>query len=165
MAKKPTMRMDLTGLKVLATGLKKLDDGGYRIQVGVFGDKAARKQEKGESAGMTNAEVGLIQEMGSVSRGIPRRSFLLDTFTGHGKDLMVTLKSDVEAFFKTGKVEEYLKRCGIACTNLVVDAFDTSGWGNWKPNAPATIAAKGSDKPLIDRGELWQAIASRTVRS
>lgn len=29
---------------------------------------------------------------------------------------------------------------------------------NWAPNAPSTIAAKGSDRPLIDQGELRRAI-------
>jgi hypothetical protein len=162
MAKKSSTRSDYTGLKVIAQSLKKLDDGKYKIQVGVFGDKAARQNEK---AGVTNAEVGFIQEMGSVSRGIPRRSFLWDTFAHHGDQLMKTLKPAVDELFKKGKVELYLKQAGSAAESLVKEAFFTSGWGSWKPNAASTIAKKGSDKPLIDRGELWQAIASRTVRA
>ena len=33
--------------------------------------------------------------------------------------------------------------------------------GPWAPNAPATVAAKGSDKPLIDTGFLRQSVTSR----
>lgn len=181
MAKKSSTSMDITELKVMATALKKIDDDGYRIQVGVFGDKAARKHE---AAGMTNAEVGLIHEMGSVSHNIPRRSFLLDTFTNQGERLVKSLAPDAEALFKTGKVDEYLKKAGAACTNLVVEAFMTSGWGAWAPLKYSSLLAKlkGSlkkrkgllgklytgearDLPLVDTGQLWQAIAARAVRS
>lgn len=186
MAKKPGVKFNIEKLQVIATSLKKMDDAGYRVQVGLFGDKAVRKNAP---AGLTNAEVGFVHEMGSVSRKIPRRSFLLDTFTQHGEELEKTLKPQVESLFKTGKIEEYLKQVGIACTNLVIEAFDTGGWGAWPQNAYATILRKlsgtkmtrttrrmealksavgghlGINKPLIDTGQLWQAITSRTVRA
>lgn len=186
MAKKPSVKFEQRGLQVMATSLKKLADDKYRIQVGIFGDKDERR---GAPNGVTNAEIGYVQEMGSVSRHIPRRSFLLDTFAFHGKELMKTLAPDVEKLFKKGKVDEYLKQCGIKATNLVVEAFMTSGWGAWPPNAYSTLLRKlrtvkgiGKNlarrkqaaaevifegathaKPLIDTGQLWQAISSRTV--
>lgn len=178
--KKSTKRFDITGLKVMQSSIKKLDDGKYRVQVGIFGDKDARK----EGAGPTNAEIGFIHEMGSHAHGIPRRSFLWDTFTFHGEQLMKTLKPVTETLFKKGKVDEYLKEVGIACTNLVVEAFHTGGWGAWAPLKYATLLAKlkgslkkrkaligqiyagqGGDTPLTDSGQLWQSIASRTVKS
>lgn len=30
--------------------------------------------------------------------------------------------------------------------------------GDWTPNAPSTIKRKESDKPLIDKGRLWQSV-------
>lgn len=182
MAKKPGVKFNIEKLQVIATSLKKMDDAGYRVQVGLFGDKAARKNEQ---AGMTNAEIGFVHEMGSVSRHIPRRSFLLDTFTQHGDQLMKKLKPMVDTLFKTGKIEEYLKEVGIACTNLVGEAFDTSGWGAWPPNAYRTLLQKlgGSlarrrqmaaevmfegathARPLVRTGQMQQAITSRTVRA
>lgn len=181
--KKPGVKINLTGLKVMQTALAKMVDGHYVVQVGVFGDKAMRKSKV--DAGMTNAEIGLIQEMGSVARKIPRRSFLWDTFANHGKELMPILKKDVEELLKKGKVEDYLKRVGVAATNLVVEAFQTSGWGTWAPNAYSTLMAKlkgtlaarrqqaaevlyeGGQhaKPLIRSGQLWQAIAARTAKA
>lgn len=186
MAKNNERRFDMTGLKVMQSALKKLKDGDHIIQVGVFGDKAMRKNEENDQ-GLTNAEIGLIHEMGSTSRNIPRRSFLWDTFTNHGKDLEPVLKKDVEELLKKGKVEAYLKRAGIAATNLVVEAFQTSGWGSWAQNAPATIWRKlgrvknfakrrqmmaevlyegaTHTKPLIQTGQLWQAISFRTAKA
>lgn len=182
-SKKPSVKFKLTELKVMQTALTKMVDGHFVVQVGVFGNKAMRKSA--EDQGMTNAEIGLIQEMGSVERHIPRRSFLWDTFSFHGKDLMPLLKKDVLELFKKGKVEEYLKRVGIVATNLVIEAFETSGWGAWPPNAYSTIMGKlrGSlakrrqmaaevmfegahhTKPLIRTGQLWQAISSRTAKA
>jgi len=180
---KPGVKFDQTGLKVMQSALKKMVDNHYVVQVGVFGDKAMRKSA--EDKGLTNAEIGLIHEMGSVSRNIPRRSFLWDTFANHGQELMETLKPHVEALFKKGKVELYLKEVGIASTNLVIEAFQTSGWGAWPQNAYSTIMRKlkGSlakrrqmaaevlyegathTKPLIKTGQLWQAISSRTAKA
>lgn len=165
MAKKSSVRFDMEKLQVLASGLKKLADDKYRVQVGLFGDKAARPKDK--HAGPTNAEVWFDNEMGSASKGIPRRSALLDTFLYHGKELEAEVKEQklFEKYFQQGKVDDYLKKFGQGCVNLVVKAFMTSGWGAWKPNAPATIKAKGSDKPGIDTGQVWQAISFRTVRA
>lgn len=182
MAKKPERRFDMTGLKVMQSALKKMTDGKYIVQVGVFGDKSMRKDE---DSGLTNAEIGLIQEMGSVARNIPRRSFLWDTFINHGKDLLPVLKQPVETLLKTGKIEEYLKIAGVAATNLVVEAFQTSGWGAWPANSYRTLLGKlrgnlarrrqqaaevmyeGAQhaKPLIKSGQLWQAISARTAKA
>lgn len=184
MAKKPGVKMNLTGIQVIQSALKKLDDGGYHVQVGIFGDKAGRKGQM-KAAGVTNAEVGYVHEMGSHAHGIPRRSFLWDTFAHRGTQLMGELKPAVENLFKKGQVEAYLKQAGVAAENLVKEAFQTSGWGAWPPNSYRTLLAKlcgnlqrrrqmaaevlyeGADhaKPLIKSGQLWQAIASRTVRA
>lgn len=182
MAKKSKVEFDLTGLKVIQTTLKKLTDNKYSVQVGIFGDKALRKSA--EDKGLTNAEIGMVHEMGSIERNIPRRSFLWDTFANHGKELMQVLKKDVETLLKTGKIEEYLKRVGLASVNLVIEAFNTGGWGAWPPNAYATLLRKfkgtlsrrrqmaaevqyekaGHDKLLWDTGQLVQSISSRTAK-
>ena len=45
---------------------------------------------------------------------------------------------------------------GATITQLAKD-------NGWKPNAPSTIKAKGSDKPLIDTGELRKSIRGIVV--
>lgn len=179
-----TVKFNVTGLQVIAQSLKKLDDGKFRVQVGIFGDKFARPKDH-KPNGPTNAEIGYVHELGSVTRHIPRRSFLLDTFTLHSDKLEVVLKPAVDRLIKTGKVDVYLKEVGIACVNLVVEAFHTGGWGAWAPNAYSTLLQKlkgslarrrqlaaevlyeGASHavPLTNTGQLWQSISSRTVRS
>lgn len=40
----------------------------------------------------------------------------------------------------------------------VIDRIDSRGDGEWPDNAPSTVARKGSDAPLIDRGLLRGSI-------
>lgn len=179
-SKKPSSQFNLEGLKVMQSALNKIKDNHYSVQIGIFGEKTSRRG--GE---MTNAEIGLIHEMGSISRNIPRRSFLWDTFILKGKEMEKTMKPFIETLFKKGNVDQYLKEVGIAGENLVRQAFETSGWGAWPQNAYSTIMGKlkGSlvkrrqiaaevmfegathSKPLIDTGQLWQAISSRTAKA
>lgn len=175
MAKKPQVKVNIDRMREIQSSLKKVVDGHYSIQVGIFGDKDSRR---GAAAGVTNTEIGFIHEMGSHARGIPRRSFLWDTFSHHGDKLMATTKPLVEKLFKKGKIDEYLNQTGIAATNLVIEAFMTSGWGSWAPNKYRTLLsklkgslkkrkaaiAKGTNKPLIDSGQLWQSVAHRVVK-
>ena len=179
MAKKSGVKMNIKKLEVIQTALKKLDDGNFHVQVGIFGEKGGRKSKE-----TTNAEIGFIHEMGSVSSNIPRRSFLWDTFINQGDKLMGMLSGDVKALFKEGKVALYLKHVGIACTNLVGQAFETSGWGSWAPLKYRSIMdkVKGSllrrkqqaaevlfegakhTRPLLDTGQLMRSVTSRVVK-
>lgn len=44
----------------------------------------------------------------------------------------------------------------------VVDRIDSRGDGEWDPLAEATIARKGSDAPLIDKGQLRSSIRAES---
>lgn len=55
------------------------------------------------------------------------------------------------------------EKAGIVAETLVKDWWDNPANG-WPENSPATIAAKGSDKPLVDTGELRKAITSTVVK-
>jgi hypothetical protein len=136
--KKSGARSDLTGLKIMGSALRAMADGNYHIQVGIFGDKNARK----EGAGNTNAEIGYAHEMGSKKRGLPRRSFLWDTFQFQGKRLQDKVKTELLQLFRAGKVNQFLLRVGKAAENLVQEAFDTGGFGRWAPLKYATIISK-----------------------
>jgi hypothetical protein len=50
-----------------------------------------------------------------------------------------------------------LEKVGMLGQNVVREWFVDPN-NNWPENSPKTIAAKGSDKPLIDEGELRKAI-------
>jgi hypothetical protein len=50
-----------------------------------------------------------------------------------------------------------LQKAGMLGQNIARGWF-TSPDNGWAPNAPATVEMKGSDKPLIDSGEMRKAI-------
>lgn len=50
-----------------------------------------------------------------------------------------------------------LKKAGITAQNVVRDWF-TNPKNNWAPNSPFTVERKGSDRPLVDTGELRKSI-------
>lgn len=56
------------------------------------------------------------------------------------------------------QTEAELNKAGMDAQNAVRDWF-TNDKNNWPVNAPATIEQKGSDRPLIDTGELRKSIS------
>lgn len=101
--------------------------------------------------------------------GVPKRSMLRMPFHLHGDKVLKDAKADVQTTLKEmGRAskktaERLLVRVGIAGENLVQEAFETRGFGSWKPNAPMTVALKGSDSPLIDTSQMRRAVDSRAV--
>lgn len=148
----------------------------FYARVGIIGGKASEEHKQGgfnkngkriitsESSGMTNAEIGIIQEFGSETAGIPPRSFLRMPIEEKIKDLVRFLGSSaIQSMFEKKNIKGIFKAMGIEGEGIVQDAFATRGFGRWKPNAPSTIAAKGSDSPLIDTAQLRRAISSDVV--
>lgn len=157
------IKVNVKGLKHLAKALSKK----YSIKVGIQGNKAQRKN--GDTS-KTNAEIGFINEFGKHTgdTNIPARSFLRMPLTLHLSDYLNKKKSfskkAVEQASKEGKLLKLAKQVGIVAEEVIQDAFATRGFGNWKPNAPYTIALKGSDSPLIDTGELRRSITSKVTK-
>lgn len=142
----------------------------YVTQVGILGDKAARfntDQKTGTAAtseSLTNAELGLIQERGSISRHIPARSFLqMPLFLKLDKNLS-SLKKLILRGIEVGDLRIAYRDLGILAENIVQQAFGSGGFGHWLPNKPSTIARKKSSQPLIDTGQLRRSISSRVVK-
>ncbi len=136
------------------------------IQIGVLGSDVTRKHKKpGETtASITNAEIGLIHEKGSVTRNIPRRSFLeMPLTTKFNQAKKEEIRELVRATAAQLDVKRTLGLVGVLAEDVVQDAFDTGGFGKWAPNSPRTVRAKGSSKPLIDIGELRKSVTSRVV--
>jgi len=150
---------DLSALKQFATDLTKK----YRVQVGIFGNKDARKQ--GES---TNAYLGSIHEFGWPPSGIPPRSFLRMPLSVKSKEILAQAAgADLTRALLRGDLKLVMKRLGVACEKVVQEAFATRGFGTWRPDKPATVRRKhnapGDDSPLIDTGQLRRSITSRVV--
>lgn len=143
-------------------------------EVGIMGSNVARQAVKTTAKGnriadkkkaspLTNAEVGLKHEKGSLSENIPRRSFLemplKDKLPGAMGKIGGILLVGIEA---TNILMVYQK-LGLVAEGIVLGAFNSSGYGQWPPNAPLTIKIKGSSRPLIDTAQLRKSITSRVA--
>ena len=97
--------------------------------------------------------VAAIQEFGAPSRGIPPRPFFRQMIAAHkdewGAELGRTLLAkDYNAAAALGSMGE------VISGELRQSIVDFSG----VPLAPETIARKGSSKPLVDTGHMFQSI-------
>ncbi len=150
--------MNLKGLDELQRHLK----AGSYARVGVIGDKAGEVHPDG----ITNAEIGLIAEYGTVDKDppIPARSWLRFPIWFKEKELVKYVQSPaVMTLLLGGKVAEGLKLVGIFAETIIQEAFATRGYGQWKPNAPSTIDRKGSSMPLIDTAQFRRSVSSDVV--
>lgn len=129
--------------------LKKLS-----VLVGIPQEKASRP-ELGEK--VNNAELAYIHTNGSPIRNIPPRPIIepaiKDSKEQIGDQLAKAAKATLDG--KDGK--PYLEKAGIIGQNASRGWF-TNPKNGWQPNSPLTISKKGSDKPLIDTGELRKSI-------
>lgn len=152
------IKFDLSGLENLAKQMGST----YRARVGILGSHAQRQQ--GDTT-LNNAELGAIQMFGSVTKNIPPRDFLRFPIELNKREIVRAMESKpVKAAVAAGDYKQVYALLGAKALEFVLEAFATSGFGQWAPNAPATIAKKGSDRPLIDWGELRRAQTSDVVK-
>lgn len=135
----------------------------FVTQVGVLGSKTSRTEAKDQ----TNADIGLLHEKGSLSRGIPRRSFLLMPLQ-QKSEMLMAVKDQLWDKFLNGKqtvasLKAAYRDMGLQAEIIIQKAFETAGFGHWAPDSARTIARKHSSKPLIDTGQLRASISSRVA--
>jgi hypothetical protein len=139
-----------------------------RLVVGVQGSEAADLYEAKEGARpLTLVEVASVHEFGTKDGRIPERSFLRSTLTrregNYGKLLTAALQRSLEEVSidgvgdVAGAFARQLEVVGLRVVRDVQTTIRDSGPG-WPANAPITVLAKGSSKPLIDTGRLRQSI-------
>lgn len=96
---------------------------------------------------------------------IPSRSFLQKPLE-KSKKFMNKIKNSIgdaeDVLYyakKTGDLESIAIVIGASAVDLIQEAFDTSCWGEWKPNKELTIENKGSALPLVNTGYLKSKIS------
>ena len=148
-----TVQINVNGLK----NIKKALSDKYVTYVGILGSNATTQHE---DTHYTNAQIGAVQEFGSVSNNIPARSFIrmpLEMKLGQW------IEKQGSTYFKmalNGHLDAFYRGVGLKAEEIIQDAFESRGFGEWDENAPSTIKAKGSDMPLIDTGALRASISS-----
>lgn len=119
----------------------------YGVKIGIQADAGK------ETDGTDLLDIAVYNEFGTEK--IPSRPFMRTMADNCQTKLNVVAEAGVEAI-KSGQTAEYL----IALIGTWYQDQQKKvirDWP-WAPNAPSTIARKGSDKPLIDTAKMINAI-------
>jgi hypothetical protein len=144
---------DFTALDKLIANLGK----SHYVDVGILGANAGKTEEGGATVGM----IGAVQEFGSIDGRIPKRSFIRMPLQTHQAEIQAQVEPRMQKHMEQADIKGIFTDIGIAAEGVIQDAFDSNGFGQWKPNAESTIAQKDSDSPLIDTGLLRKSISSK----
>ena len=129
----------------------------YDIEVGIFGSSGT---EYVMIAGVQEFGITIRKERGSIV--IPERSFLRSTFDDKNNEWFKFMRKQMEHVIN-GRINAQML-CERLGAKMVGDIQEKLTDINSPPNAPATIAKKGSSNPLIDTGGLRQRITCKVVR-
>ncbi len=142
-----------SNLKSLTERLKALTN--KEVYVGIPAEKSSRYGE----GGINNAELLYIHTHGSPVRNIPPRPVLQPAIEANrqaiGKQLAAAAQGALRG--NATEAERGLESAGMVAQNFARGWFENPENG-WAPNSPRTISRKGSDRPLIDTGEMRKAI-------
>ena len=163
----------LEGLEKLVKALKIKNP--PKIHLGIVGTKAER------SGGTSNAEIGAAHEYGSVKHNLPARSFLRmpisEKLDESLKDAGMTDEGTLRKVIADGSIMPWLEKIRFVAKAIVIEAFDTEGWGHWskwsrkyarsqelKMQSKRT-GGKGTDNKILDdTGQLKGAIDAVIVK-
>lgn len=147
-----------TGWKDLVTAFK-INAGEQAVFVGWLRSSGWHKQKAGDKGKpLTVAEVARIQEYGA-KRGnvnIPERAPLRSAVDEHSKELKAIIKKLTNKIL-AGKISrtQALGLIGEKMATWIKSKIDEN---LPPPNAPATIARKGSDHTLIDTAQMRNSV-------
>lgn len=138
--------------------------GRAHVRAGVVGPPAHEPHQGGP---YTNGEIALLHEFGNEDRGghIPERSFVRSTV----RDPAIAAEfAALEARIARAVIEGKMSRdrgLGLLGAWMAAKIQKRITGGEIRPeDAPSTVAAKGSDKPLVDSGQLVKAVGWENVK-
>lgn len=147
------------GWKALQDRAIRLSRSGAFTRVGVQGSEASGAHM---GSGQTVAEIATVHEFGAVTDSgvvIPQRSFIRAAIDENAPRLQRTAtllgRGVLLGKFQRGQALELLGHQAVGIMKLRIAR------GLTPPNSPATIARKGSSKPLIDSGQLRGSITHK----
>lgn len=153
---KPTISASSSGggMKSLEAALAKIQKA--QVYVGIPEAETGR-----DESGVTNAGLMYIHTHGSPLQHIPPRPVIEPALAAPDNKENITQElSDAARSVlgeKAGEAKQHLRRAGMLGRNAAIRWF-TDHRNGWPPDSPATVAAKGSDRPLIDTGQLRRSI-------
>lgn len=152
--KQTKINFNLDGLEEIQKQVK-----GYKARVGILGSDINRK----DATGIINSEIGVIHEFGNQK--LPARSFLRMPIMTHKKEILKSMGGTMmrRAFAQKDYMKMF-KLLGEKGRSIVIQAFETGGFGQWPDIAQSTKDAKGSSGILLDTLQLKNAISSDVVK-
>lgn len=161
MAKKKNLKANID-LKALYDLEKHLEDK-YFVKIGILTGKASETHENG----ISNLELGLVHEFGSLTRNIPQRSFLRFPIEFKRKDIIKFIKKRKDIIrnqILRGDIKVVYQQLGFIAEDIIQQAFETGGFGQWQDIKEKTKKAKKSSTILIDTAQLRRSITSKVMR-
>lgn len=129
------------------------------VQIGVF--QEGKGAQSVPDTDLTIADLAAIHEYGSRDGHVPARSFLRSTMV-HQQDLVASLSAKVARGIANGKITAE-QGLGLVGQKLAAEVKTTirdrrTMGPRRQENAAETIRAKGSSTPLVDVGQLINAV-------
>lgn len=159
MARRAAVRDTDHGWAAAIRNMKRLG-GNKKVQVGILGRVGGRLV--GHNSGLNRATLMAIHEFGAPAANIPERAPIRRTYDRNLARYAAQLEAGVARILAGGAtLDQVLDALGAQMALDVRNAIRGSQLP--PPNAPSTIAKKGSAIPLIDYGELITSIGHEVV--
>ena len=108
-----------------------------------------------EQDGTSIADIAAWNELGTEDGRIPSRPFMRQSVENHRPEINRHILAEGNKLAAGASAKEVLSGIGdFFVRNLQKEIRN----GDFVPNAPSTVAAKGSDRPLIDTGRMRQSV-------
>lgn len=146
------------GLEALEKRMRLLKLRKAYVKAGVLGKKASRSD-----GGITNPQLASVHEYGTSL--VPARPFISPTFHENRGSYMKLLLRGYHDAVIGNRPDAFIRMLQLIGQKMVTDIKTrvTAGPHIPPPLAPATIARKGSSRPLVDSGQLVRAIDYEVV--
>jgi hypothetical protein len=127
------------------------------VVVGIFGDKA--RESHGPT--FTNAQVASVHEFGLGNA--PERSFIRGTIDAKASQIQALSRQLAsQVLLRRLPIRQALGLLGAFVEGLIKERISR---GIPPPNAPSTIARKGSSTPLINTGQMRASVSHEVRRA
>lgn len=155
------------GWNDLFAAVKSMKGEGAYAKVGVLVDSEEGGLHE-EGAHLSVAEIAAVNEFGTEDGHVPARSFIRSTFDEQRESLAEMARKTFLQILLPAKGEKMTldRALGLLGAKLAAEIKKkvTKGDGVPPPNAPRTVAAKGSSRTLVDTGRMIGAVTWTIMR-
>lgn len=145
-----SLTIDLSALQKI----KKQLDKKREVAVGIFEEDDLRPD------GKSNIEIGKDHEFGNPITNLPMRSWLREPIYSKEQRLTEVVQSSLD---KDPNVNKALKVLAKEAEKIVKEGFDIGGDPKWEELSDYTVAKKGDNTILVERGYLKKAVKAKVV--